>query len=258
MTEQIQETKFEKKDQDSSIVYGRNSVLEAFKAGKKIDKVLLQQGYTVGSIKAIVGKAKANKIPIQWCQKAKLDEVCGENANHQGVVAYVPMTEYVSVDEILKYARELNEDPFIVVLDELTDTMNVGAIIRTAECCGVHGVITSKRRSAAMNATVAKTSSGAIEHMRIAQVSNLAQTLENLKDKGVWVVGADMDGECIYSANLKGPTAVVIGAEGKGIGNLVKKKCDFMVSVPMKGHVKSLNASVAAGVILYEKVRQEL
>lgn len=242
---------------EENIIFGRNPVLEAFKSETKISKIFILQGIDTGSMKAIVGKAKSARIPIVRCQKGKLDEVCGEEANHQGVAAYISAKECVSVEDILKYARDKGEEPFMVVLDELTDTMNVGSIVRTAECCGAHGVIMSKRRSAALNGTVAKASSGAIEHMRIAQVTNLAQTLEGLKDKGVWIIGADMEGEPIYSANLKGAAAFVIGAEGKGIGELVKKKCDFLVSVPMRGEVKSLNASVAAGVVLYEKYRQE-
>lgn len=242
---------------DDNIIFGRNPILEAFKSDTRMSKLFIQQGTDTGSMKAIVGKAKGAKVPIIRCQKSKLEEMCGEGANHQGVAAYVATKEYVTVDDILKYARDKGEEPFLVVLDELTDTMNVGSIVRTAECCGVHGVIMAKRRSAVLNGTVAKTSSGAIEHMRIAQVTNLAQTLESLKDKGVWIIGADMDGESIYSANLKGAAAIVIGAEGKGIGELVKKKCDFLVSVPMRGKVKSLNASVAAGVVLYEKCRQE-
>lgn len=244
-------------NEEKAVIFGRNPVLEALKNGRRIDKLFILQGTDTGSLKAIVGKAKNAKITIIRCQKSKLDEICGENSNHQGVAAYMAQKEYVSVDEIIKYARDKGEEPFIVVLDELTDTMNVGSIVRTAECCGAHGVIMAKRRSAAINGTVAKTSSGAIEYMRIAQVTNLAQTLESLKDKGVWIIGADMDGEPIYSANLKGASAIVIGAEGKGIGELVKKKCDFMVSVPMRGKVQSLNASVAAGVVLYEKYRQE-
>lgn len=244
-------------NEQNSVIYGRNTVLEALKGGTKIDKLFVQQSTDTGSMKAIVGKAKAARVPIIRCQRSKLDEMSGEGANHQGVVAYTALKEYVTVDDIIKYARDKGEEPFMVVLDELTDTMNVGSIVRTAECCGAHGVIMAKRRSAAMNSTVAKTSSGAFEHMRVAQVTNLAQTLESLKDKGVWVIGADMDGEPIYSANLKGAAAIVIGAEGNGIGELVKKKCDFMVSVPMRGKVQSLNASVAAGVVLYEKYRQE-
>ncbi|MBQ9624579.1 MAG: 23S rRNA (guanosine(2251)-2'-O)-methyltransferase RlmB [Clostridia bacterium] len=247
----------EENNENTSVIYGRNSVLEAFKSGTKIDKLFLRQGTDTGSVKAIVGKAKAEGVPIVRCQNSKLDEICGGGVNHQGVAAYTAIKEYVSVDDILQYAKDKGEEPFIVVLDELTDTMNVGSIVRTAECCGVHGVIMAKRRSAALNSTVAKTSSGAFSHMRIAQVTNLAQTLESLKDKGVWVIGADISGETIYSANLKGPSAFVIGAEGKGIGELVKKKCDFMVKVPMRGNVQSLNASVAAGVVLYEKYRQE-
>lgn len=240
-------------------IWGRNPVLEAFKQERRIDKLLVQQGEPTGSLKSIVGKAKAKRIPITWCPKTKLDEVCGEeNANHQGVVAHLAAKNYSTVEEILDYARSRDEEPFLVILDEITDVMNVGAIIRSAECTGVHGVIVPKRRSAMLGGAAAKASSGAIEFMRIAQVGNISQTIDQLKKKGVWVVGAEMSGENIYSANLKGPMAFVIGAEGKGIGKLVKEQCDFLVSIPMKGKVKSLNASVAAGVVLYEKMRQEL
>lgn len=242
--------------EQENYIWGRNTVLEAMKAERKIDKLFVIQGEPVGSLKSIVGKAKTMRIPITWCPKQKLDEISQE-ANNQGIVAFLPAKTYVQVDEILDHARSRGEEPFVVILDELTDITNVGAIIRSAECCGVHGVIVPKRRSALLNSTVAKTSSGAMEYMMISQVSNISQTIDNLKKRGVWVVGADMDGENIYSANLKGPMAIVIGAEGKGISKLVKEKCDFMVKIPMKGQVQSLNASVAAGIMLYEKMRQE-
>lgn len=242
--------------QEENLIWGRNPVMEALKGGRKIDKMFVIQGEPSGSLKPIVGKAKAGRIPITWCPRPKLDEM-SEEANHQGVIAFISPKAYVEVEEMLDFARENEEEPFLVILDELTDVTNVGAIIRSAECCGAHGVIVPKRRSAMLNSTVSKISAGAMEHMMISQVTNITQTIDKLKKRGVWVVGADMEGENIYSTNLRGPIAIVIGAEGKGIGKLVKEQCDFLVKIPMKGKVQSLNASVAAGIMLYEKMRQE-
>lgn len=234
---------------------GRNSVLEALNSGKTIDKIIVKQGEIEGTLKVIVAKAHEKEIVVSKVDKAKMDEI-SVTGNNQGVIAFCPAHEYSSVEEILQKAYDKNEDPFIIVLDEITDPHNLGAIIRTADACGAHGVIIPKRRSVSLTAVVAKASAGAIEYVSVARVTNIANTIDMLKKSGVWTAAADMDGEEYFDAPLKGAIAVVIGNEGKGVSRLVKEKCDFSLSIPMLGKISSLNASVAAGLIMYEIVRQ--
>lgn len=237
-------------------VAGRNPVLELLKSEKQIDKLYVLKGELKGSITKIIGIAKDRKIVVQQVDKKKLDSMAQGNA-HQGVVALVTGFVYSSVDEILSKAKARGEKPFVVVLDGVEDTHNLGAIIRTAECAGVHGVIIPKRRSAMVNQTVYKSSAGAVEHMKIAQVSNIVQTMDELKAKGLWLYGADAEAEKSYSdTEMTGSIGIVIGGEGKGLSRLVKDKCDVLVSIPMKGEISSLNASNAASILIYEAVRQ--
>ena len=237
-------------------VAGRNPVLELLKTDKQIDKLYILKGHLKGSIQKIIGIAKDRKIVMQQVDKMKLDSMSDGNA-HQGVVALVTGYEYSSLDEILKFAQNKGESPFLVVLDGIEDTHNLGAIIRTAESAGVHGIIIPKRRSAMVNQTVYKSSAGAVEHIKIAQVTNISQTIDNLKKAGIWFYGADADAEeAYYNTKLTGPIALLIGNEGKGISRIVKEKCDFLVRIPMKGEIGSLNASNAASILIYEVVRQ--
>lgn len=240
---------------DENILFGRNSVLEVLKSGRDIEKILVQKGQMEGSIKKIMGNAKQRGIVVQEVEKTKLDEMCNME-KHQGVVAYVSAHKYVEIDEILNDAKSKGEDPFILILENIQDPHNLGAIIRSAHNAGVHGIIISKRRAVGLTSTVSKASAGAIEYTKVAKVSNIAQTIEELKAKGIWVACADMDGEIIYTDNLRGPIGIVIGSEGEGVSKLVKSKCDFVVRIPMYGKVTSLNASVAASILAYEVVRQ--
>lgn len=240
---------------DENILFGRNSVLEVLKSGRDIEKILVQKGQMEGSIKKIMGDAKQRGIVVQEVEKTKLDEMCNME-KHQGVVAYVSAHKYVEIDEILNDAKSKGEDPFILILENIQDPHNLGAIIRSAHNAGVHGIIISKRRAVGLTSTVSKASAGAIEYTKVAKVSNIAQTIEELKAKGIWVACADMDGEIIYTDNLRGPIGIVIGSEGEGVSKLVKSKCDFVVRIPMYGKVTSLNASVAASILAYEVVRQ--
>lgn len=241
---------------EEGYVEGRNPVIEAIRGGREIDKILIAKGSEQGSINKIIGMAKDKKIVIQYVEKAKLDSM-SETKAHQGVIALVTPYSYVEVDDIIKAAEDKNEDPFIIILDEIEDPHNLGAIIRTAECGGAHGVIIPKRRAVGLTPVVIKSSAGAVEHMNIAKVSNIASTIEELKKRGIWIYGADMEGKHEYfQKDLTGPIAIVIGSEGKGIGRLIKEKCDFLVKIPMKGKVSSLNASVAASVMMYEVLRQ--
>ncbi len=239
----------------SNIICGRNPVLEAVRSGREIDRLLVAHGVSGGSITAIIAKCSARGILIKEISPQKLDYYC-EGANHQGVAVMFASQEYSSVEEIMQTAKDRDEAPFIVICDEIEDPHNLGAIIRTAEACGVHGIIIPKRRSASLNATVAKSASGALEYMKVARVTNISNTIDELKKQGVWVFGADMDGSDYTKADFSVPTALVIGNEGKGIGALVAKKCDEIISLPMNGKINSLNASVAAGVLMYEVVRR--
>ena len=243
------------RDNEKDVIFGRNSVAEAIKSGRPIDSVMVARGDRSGSIPKIVADAKKAGIVIKEVDSKKLDFVCGHN-NHQGIAALGAVKEYSTVEDIFMTAEERNEPPFIIICDEIEDPHNLGAIIRTAEAAGAHGVIIPKRRSASLSFTVAKTSAGAVEFMHVARVTNIPQTIEELKKRGVWVYCADMDGEPFYKSNLKGAIALVIGSEGNGVGRLVKEKCDVTLSMPMKGKINSLNASVAAGILMYEVSRQ--
>ena len=237
-------------------VEGRNAVLELLEAGKDINKLYIESGEKFGSINKIIALAKENKVLISYIDKNKMKQMA-QTENYQGVIAVVPPYEYVEVEDILQDAKNKNEDPFVVILDGIEDVHNLGAIIRTAETAGVHGIIIPKRRAASVNATVNKVSAGAVEHMKIARVNNLNETINELKEAGLWICGTDMDTETYYyNQDLKGPLAIVIGSEGFGMSRLVKENCDFIVKIPMKGKITSLNASVSAGIVIYEAVKQ--
>ena len=236
------------------IVCGRNSVLELLKSGKDINKLFIEKGNRSGSINEIIAKAKQDHIVIVEVDKRKLDTMA---ANHQGVVAIVPPFEYCDIYDILDYAKAKDEDPFIVILDGIEDPHNLGAIIRTCETAGVHGVIIPKRRSASVNSTVVKVSEGATTYVKIARVTNLNDTISKLKDAGLWIIGTDMSAKTYYyDQDLKGPIAIVIGSEGYGMSDLVKKNTDIFIKIPMAGKITSLNASVSAGIVIYEAVKQ--
>ena len=237
-------------------VEGRNPVLEALKSGRPLNKLYVEKGNDDPSLLRIAAIAREKNVPIQYLERFKLDTM-SQTRIHQGVILEVAAQEYVEVDDIIERARERNENPFILVLDGITDTNNLGSIIRSAECAGVHGIILPKRRSATLNATVAKVAAGALEYVPVARVTNLFQTLRELKSEGIWIIGADMDGQSnYYDADLTGPCALVIGSEGEGLGRLVKDECDMMVRIPMKGQISSLNAGVAAALIMFEIVKQ--
>ncbi len=254
-TEQGEDTLNDKFEKGSDVIAGRNPVSEALRSGRSIDSVLIAKGELNGSVKVIAAKAKAKGIPVKETDRRKLDQICG-GAVHQGVVALAAIKEYVTVDDIFAVAESKNESPFIIVLDEIEDAHNLGAIIRTAECAGAHGIIIPKRRAAGLSYAVGKTSAGAYEYMPVARVTNIPNTLDELKERGCWIYGADMDGSVYSEQQLKGACALVIGSEGKGIGKLVREKCDVILSLPMYGKINSLNASVAAGILMYEFMRQ--
>ncbi|MFR7983997.1 MAG: 23S rRNA (guanosine(2251)-2'-O)-methyltransferase RlmB [Clostridia bacterium] len=238
----------------ADMITGRNAVLEALKSDREIEKLIVAKG-AEGSIRKITGMAKDKKIPVQYREKAALDRIAGRNS-HQGVIAQVSEYTYCTLDDILRRAEERGEDPFIMILDGLEDPHNLGAVMRTAECCGAHGIVIPKRRSAGITETVAKASAGAVEYMLCARVSNIGQAVDQLKERGVWVAACDMGGKAYTEQDLTGSLAVVIGSEGTGISRLVREKCDFVVSIPMKGKITSLNASNAAAILMYEVVRQ--
>ena len=238
------------------IIEGRNAVIEALRAGTTIDKIFIQKGETDKTLGHIASTARAAGVVVVDADKRKLDFMSRTHA-HQGVIALTSVREYVSVEDILNIAREKGENPLIVVCDEISDPHNLGAIIRTAECAGAHGVIIPKRRSAGLTSIVGKTSAGAVSYVPVARVPNIPALLEQLQKEGVWVFGTAAEGTTtLYSADLKGPAAIVIGSEGEGMTRLVREKCDFLVSIPMKGKISSLNASAAAAILLYEAVRQ--
>ncbi len=247
----------EEKGIQSLTIEGRNAVIEAFRSGKPVDKVFILDGCQDGPVRTVVREAKKHDTIINFVSKERLDQI-SETGKHQGVIAYAAAYEYAEVEDMLALAKERGEDPFILLLDNIEDPHNLGAIIRTANLAGAHGVIIPKRRAVGLTATVAKTSAGALNYTPVAKVTNLAKTMEELKEKGLWFVCADMGGESMYRLNLKGPIGLVIGNEGEGVSRLVKEKCDFIASIPMKGEIDSLNASVAAGVLAYEIVRQRL
>ena len=239
------------------IIEGRNAVLEAFRAGKTIDKLYVQEGIKDGPVQSIIREAKKQDTIVNFVSRERLNQMSQEG-RHQGVIAHAAAYEYAEVEDILKAAEEKGEPPFIFLLDGIEDPHNLGAIIRTANLAGAHGVIIPKRRASGLTAVVAKTSAGALNYTPVAKVTNLAATIEELKEKGLWFVCADMNGELMYRLNLKGPIGLVIGSEGDGVGRLVREKCDMVASIPMKGDIDSLNASEAAGVLAYEIVRQRL
>ena len=245
-----------KNEEITDQIEGRNSVLELLESDRDINKILIAKGERHGSINKIITLAKERKIVIAEVERNKLNAI-SEIGNHQGVIAIVPPFNYVEVEDILNYAKQKNEDPFILILDGIEDPHNLGSIIRTAETAGVHGVIIPKRRAASVNATVSKTSAGAVEHVKIARVNNLNETIKYLKENDVWICGTDGEAkDYYYSQNLKGALAIVIGSEGFGMSRLVKENCDFLVKIPMKGKITSLNASVSAGIVIYEAVKQ--
>lgn len=240
------------------VIEGRNAVIEALRTGTTIDKIYLLKGETDAALGHIASTARSRGIVVVDADRRKLDGM-SHTHSHQGVIALCAVREYVTPDEILRQAREKGETPLVVVCDELTDPHNLGAVIRTAECAGAHGVIIPKRRSAGITAIVAKTSAGAVSHLPVARVANIPALLRELKDEGLWIFGADASGDrTLYEADLKGAAAIVIGSEGDGMGRLVRESCDFLVRIPMHGKINSLNASAAAAILLYEAVRQRL
>lgn len=245
----------EERELNENQLEGRNAILEVLRSGRDIEKIMVAKGNVEGTIKRIIAMAVEKGVVIQEVSRQKLDEI-SQTKNHQGVIALVSAHNYVEVEDILAAAREKGEDPFVLLLDGITDPHNLGAILRTAECAGVHGVIIPKRRSVGLNATVGKTSAGAIEYMPVARVTNIVQTMEYLKKEGLWIACADMKGLDHFDTNMKGPLALVIGSEGDGVSRLVKENCDFTASIPMYGKISSLNASVAAALLMYEVVRQ--
>lgn len=239
---------------NDNLIFGRNSVIEALEASRKLEKVLVLDGGT-GSLRKIIGLAKASKVRVEFVDRKTLDRLSG-GANHQGVVAKGQVFKYSNVDSICEAAATNGEDPFILILDGIEDPHNLGAILRTGECAGVHGIIIPERRAASVDSVAMKVAAGAAEYVKVARVKNLSRTLDELKNKGVWIVGLDMYGERYYEQNLKGPIALVVGNEGKGISRLIKEKCDYMISIPLKGKVSSLNASNAVAVAVYETLKQ--
>ena len=238
-------------------IEGRNAVLEAFRSGKTIDKLFVLDGCQDGPVRTILREAKKHDTMIQFVKKERLDQM-SETGHHQGVIAQAAAYEYATVEDMLERAREKGEAPFLLFLDNIEDPHNLGAIIRTANLAGAHGVVIPKRRAVGLTATVARVSAGALNYTPVAKVTNLGNTIEELKKEGMWFVCADMGGETMYNLDLKGPIGLVIGNEGEGVSRLVKEKCDYIASIPMKGDIDSLNASVAAGVLAYEIVRQRL
>ena len=238
-------------------IEGRNAVMEAFRSGKCIDKLFVLDGCQDGPVLSIKREAKKQDTLIRYVNKERLDQM-SETGKHQGVIAYAAAYDYAEVDDIMQAAKDKGEDPFILLLDNIEDPHNLGAMIRTAHLAGAHGVIIPKNRAVGLTATVARTSAGALNYLPVAKVTNLAKTIEDLKKEGLWFVCADMGGTVMYDLNLKGPIGLVFGSEGEGVGRLVKEKCDLIASIPMKGQIDSLNASVAAGVLAYEIVRQRI
>ena len=244
-------------DEQNLTIEGRNAVLEAFRSGKTIDKLFLLDGCMDGPIKTIHREAKKHDTVISYVKKERLDQM-SETGKHQGVIAYAAAYHYATIEDMLQKAKDAGEDPFLIFLDNVEDPHNLGAIIRTANLAGAHGVVIPKRRAAGLTATVAKASAGALNYTPVAKVTNLSQTIEALKTQGMWFVCADMDGNSMYDLNLKGPIGVVMGNEGSGVSDLVKKHCDFMAAIPMHGDIDSLKVSVATGILAYEIVRQRL
>ncbi len=247
----------EEKRAESQVIEGRNAVLEAFRSGRPIDKLYVLNGCQDGPVRSILREAKKHDTIVSFVAKERLTQL-SETGKHQGVVAFAAAYEYAQVEDMLELAEKRGEDPFLILLDNIEDPHNLGAIIRTANLAGAHGVIIPKRRAASLTAVVARTSAGALNYTPVAKVTNLLRTIEELKQKGLWFVCADMGGDVMYRLDLKGPLGLVIGSEGEGVGRLVKEACDMTASIPMKGEIDSLNASVAAGVLAYEIVRQRM
>lgn len=248
----------EPRELPDDVLVGRNAVTEALKSGRGINKLWIASGDREGSVAEIAALAKERGIVVQYVERAKIEALAGGH-RHQGVLAYVAPVPYAELEDILKAAEAKGEAPFLVLLDELEDPHNLGALLRTADATGVHGILIPKRRSVSLNATVAKTSAGAVEYVPVARIGNIAQTLKKLKEKGFWVAGADMDGKkAYYEADLTGPLVLVVGSEGKGMSRLTKEACDFIVRMPMVGRINSLNASVAGSILMYESMRQRL
>lgn len=249
--------KFVDNGEESLVICGRNAVLEAFRSGRIIDRLYVQEGVADGTLQSILRTAKKTDTIINFVNKDRLNKYA-EGDKHQGVVAMAAAYSYAEIEDILNAAKEKNEPPFIIILDDIEDPHNLGAIIRTANQAGAHGVIIPKRHAVGLTATVARTSAGAINYTPVAKVTNISRTIEELKEKGIWFACADMSGEIMYNCNLTGAIGLVIGSEGNGVSRLVKEKCDFVVKIPMFGQIDSLNASVAAGVLSYEIVRQRM
>ena len=253
----IKREKTENHNEHTLVIEGRNAVLEAFRSGRTIDKLFVLDGCQDGPVRTIVREAKKHGTLLNFVGKERLNQL-SQTGKHQGVIVYAAAYDYAEIDDMLKLAGERGEDPFLFILDGIEDPHNLGAIIRTANIVGAHGVIIPKRRAAGLTATVAKTSAGALNYTPVAKVTNLVKTIEELKEKGLWFVCADMDGETMYDLNLTGPVGLVIGNEGEGVSRLVKEKCDFIAGIPMKGEITSLNASVAGGVLAYGILRQRM
>lgn len=254
----FEEKRKEQKDENEydDIIEGRNSVIELLNSNRDINKIFVQNGERHGSINKIIAMAKENKVVVTEVEKSKLDFM-SKTKNHQGVIAVVPPFNYCEVEDIIDFAREKQEDVFMLILDGIEDPHNLGSIIRTAETAGVHGIVIPKRRSVTVNSTVSKVSAGAVEHMKIARVNNITDTIRKLKEEGLWIIGTDGDAKTLYyNQDLKGDIAIVIGSEGFGMSRLVKENIDIAVKIPMKGKITSLNASVSAGIIMYEAVKQ--
>ncbi|WP_405740610.1 23S rRNA (guanosine(2251)-2'-O)-methyltransferase RlmB [Anaerovibrio slackiae] len=239
------------------LVAGRNAVMEVLKGSRSVNRLLVANGSSEGSMREIIALAKEKGINIQFYDRSKLDAMA-PGIRHQGVLAQVPPVQYAELEDILQIARDRNEPPFIVLLDELEDPHNLGAILRTADAAGVHGVLIPKHRSCPLSATVAKTSAGAVEHVPVARIGNMVQTIKKLKKEGLWVAAADMDGTDYYDTDLTGSLLLVIGSEGQGVGRLIKEQCDFVVRIPMVGKINSLNASVAGSILMYEAMKQRI
>ena len=239
------------------LVAGRNAVMEMLKGSRSVNRLLVANGSSEGSMREIIALAKEKGINIQFYDRSKLDAMA-PGIRHQGVLAQVPPVQYAELEDILQIARDRNEPPFIVLLDELEDPHNLGAILRTADAAGVHGVLIPKHRSCPLSATVAKTSAGAVEHVPVARIGNMVQTIKKLKKEGLWVAAADMDGTDYYDTDLTGSLLLVIGSEGQGVGRLIKEQCDFVVRIPMVGKINSLNASVAGSILMYEAMKQRI
>ncbi|MGI6249622.1 MAG: 23S rRNA (guanosine(2251)-2'-O)-methyltransferase RlmB [Acutalibacteraceae bacterium] len=242
-------------EEKQDLIIGRNAVTEALRSGRAVDSILVARGERSGSLGKIIGMCRERGIVVKQADSRKLDFLCG-HAGHQGIVAYAAVRDYAQIDDIFALAEERGEDPFIVICDELEDPHNLGAIIRTAEAAGVHGIVVPKRRSASLSYAVGKASAGAVEYVPVARVANIPAALEDFKKRGLWIFGADSDGEDSAAADLTGPAGLVIGSEGFGLSRLVKEKCDVIISLPMKGKLNSLNASVAAGILMFEILRR--